>query len=87
MALTTSHRFSWVRPLPHFWYRPHRLHGNAGHLKFLWHSESSVIESRFLREYGGVVRIRGPFLVRQNPFGVVVDVNGHKGGSTLDRRP
>lgn len=37
----------------------------VGHLKFLWHSESGVIESLFLREYGGIVRIKGPFLVRQ----------------------
>ncbi|KAF9787463.1 cytochrome P450 [Thelephora terrestris] len=31
-----------------------------GHLKFLWHAESGVIEDRLLKEYGSVVRIKGP---------------------------
>lgn len=36
----------------------------VGHLKFLWHSESGIIEHQFLEEYGNVVRVKGPFSVR-----------------------
>jgi len=60
--------------------------GDIGHLKFLWHSESGVIENRFLKEYGNVVRIKGPFLVRQISFRAVIDPDGRKGGPTLVRR-
>ena len=54
--------------------------GGVGHLKFLWHSECGVVENQFLREYGTVVRIKGPFLVRQGPFyfRVAVELMGVK---------
>ena len=55
----------------------------TGHLKFLWHSESGVVENRFLEEYGSVVRIKGPFSVRQTVYRALVRVNGREGGSTL----
>jgi hypothetical protein len=61
--------------------------GGIGHLKFLFHSESSAVESQFLNEYGSVVRVKGPFLVRQNLFGTVVEADEQKGGSALDCRP
>ena len=61
--------------------------GGVGHMKFIWHSESSVVESRLLNEYGSVVRIKGPLLVRQDLFGVAMDTNERKGRPTLDRRP
>lgn len=49
--------------------------GGVGHLKFLWHAEFGVIEDRFLREYGSVVRIKGPFSVRQSSSGAVADAD------------
>ena len=61
--------------------------GGIGHLKFLFHSESSVVESQFLNEYGSIVRVKGPFLVRQNLFERVLEADKQKGGSALDRRP
>jgi len=52
--------------------------GDVGHLKYLWHSECGVIENQFLREYGTVVRIKGPFLVRQGSFRVAVELTNVK---------
>ena len=43
--------------------RTDRIRG-VGHLKYLWHSKYGVIEDRFLKEYGSIVRFRDGLLVR-----------------------